>query len=72
MKAALKRGVETGTLVMVKNSYKVSPEAKKETKKKMPASTVAKAKTKKVRHSLTAESHRFALYLLLSSLTLNF
>jgi hypothetical protein len=28
MKAALKKGVETGTLVMVKSSYKVSSEAK--------------------------------------------
>lgn len=40
MKAALKRGVETGTLVQVKNSYKVSAEAKKAAKK--PASKVAK------------------------------
>lgn len=49
MKAALKKGVETGTLVMVKSSYKVSAEAKKPVKAKKP--TVAKVKkpvTKKV------------------------
>lgn len=49
MKAALKRGVETGTLVMVKSSYKVSADAKKPIKAKKP--TVAKVEkpvTKKV------------------------
>jgi histone H1/5 len=40
MKAALKRGVESGTLVMVKSSYKVSAEAKKPVKK----ATVVKVK----------------------------
>jgi hypothetical protein len=49
MKAALKRGVETGTLVMVKSSYKVSAEAKKAPAKKPAAKKVAKAATKKVR-----------------------
>lgn len=34
MKAALKNGVEKGILTQVKNSYKVSPEAKKVAKKK--------------------------------------
>jgi hypothetical protein len=49
MKAALKRGVETGTLVMVKSSYKVSAEAKKPVKAKKPTVTkVKKAVTKKV------------------------
>jgi hypothetical protein len=42
MKAALKKGVETGTLVMVKSSYKVSADAKKPVKAKKP--TVAKVK----------------------------
>jgi hypothetical protein len=32
LKAALKRGVETGTLVQVKASYKLSAEAKKKPK----------------------------------------
>jgi hypothetical protein len=49
MKAALKRGVETGVLVQVKASYKLSPEAKKTkpaTKPKAAAKkTVSKAKT---------------------------
>lgn len=48
MKAALKRGVETGTLVMVKSSYKVSAEAKKPAKKPA-AAKVAKSAVKKVR-----------------------
>ena len=39
LKAALKRGVETGTLVQLKNSYKVTAEAKKPVKAKK---TVAK------------------------------
>lgn len=48
MKAALKRGVETGTLVMVKSSYKVSAAAKKPAKK--PAAVkAAKPTVKKVR-----------------------
>jgi histone H1/5 len=34
MKAALKRGVDTGVLVQMKNSYKVSAEAKKPIKAK--------------------------------------
>jgi hypothetical protein len=34
MKAALKRGVDTGILVQLKNSYKVSAEGKKEPKEK--------------------------------------
>lgn len=49
MKAALKRGVETGTLVMVKSSYKVSAEAKKPVKAKKPiVAKVKKPVTKKV------------------------
>jgi hypothetical protein len=67
MKAALKRGVETGALVQLKNSYKVSPEAKKELKVKKPASTEAKAKAKKVRQYITLECHGFAF--LVASLT---
>jgi hypothetical protein len=45
MKAALKKGVEAGALVMVKSSYKVSAEAKA---KKAPAKSKATA-VKKVR-----------------------
>jgi hypothetical protein len=48
MKAALKRGVETGTLVMIKSSYKVSSDAKKPLKK-AAAPKVAKAVVAKVR-----------------------
>jgi hypothetical protein len=48
MKAALKRGVETGTLVMIKSSYKVSSDAKKPVKK-AAAPKVAKAVVAKVR-----------------------
>jgi histone H1/5 len=43
MKAALKRGVDTGVLVQLKHSYKVSAEAKKPVKvKKVVAKPVAK------------------------------
>jgi hypothetical protein len=42
LKAALKRGVETGTLVQVKNSYKVSPQEK--AKKKPAVKKAAPAK----------------------------
>lgn len=42
MKAALARGVETGVLVQVKNSYKVSPEAKKPPKATKPKKAVTK------------------------------
>jgi uncharacterized protein with NRDE domain len=45
MKAALKKGVEAGTLVMVKSSYKVSAEAKKVPKKAKPTTAVAVKKT---------------------------
>jgi hypothetical protein len=47
LKAALKRGVETGTLVQVKNSYKLSAEAKKPVKAKKPAAAAKKAAPKK-------------------------
>jgi histone H1/5 len=46
MKAALKRGVETGALVLVKSSYKLSAEAKKP-KPKKKAAVAKKAKTVK-------------------------
>lgn len=49
MKAALKRGVETGVLVQVKHSYKVSKEAKKAPKAKKPKATAASKAKKKVR-----------------------
>jgi hypothetical protein len=48
MKAALKKGVEKGTLVMVKSSYKVSSDAKKPVKK-AAAPKAAKATATKVR-----------------------
>lgn len=41
--------METGALIQVKNSYKVSADAKKEIAPKKPVSAVAKAKVKKVR-----------------------
>ena len=43
MRAALKKGVESGTLVQVKNSYKVSPDEKK---KKLPSAAKAPAAKK--------------------------
>ena len=52
MKAALKRGVETGVLVQVKNSYKVSPEEKK---KKASAAKPKKAAAKKTTKKTTAK-----------------
>jgi len=49
LKAALKKGVETGTLVQVKNSYKISADEKKKPKAKpvKKATTTAKAPAKK-------------------------
>jgi len=46
MKAALKKGVADGTLVQVKNSYKVSAEAKKAMKPKKPKKKAAPKKKK--------------------------
>jgi histone H1/5 len=50
MKAALKSGVEKGVLVQVKNSYKLSAEAKKKptAPKKETTAKPKKAVTKKV------------------------
>jgi len=48
MKAALKKGVEDGTLIQNKNSYKVSAEGKKAAKAKKPATKAAKPTKKKV------------------------
>ena len=45
MKAALARGVSTGALIQIKNSYKVSPETKKQDASK--AKAAKKAATKK-------------------------
>lgn len=42
MKAALKKGVEAGTLVMVKSSYKVSAEAKATKAPAKPKATAVK------------------------------
>mmetsp|Transcript_20745 Transcript_20745/g.25708 ORF Transcript_20745/g.25708 Transcript_20745/m.25708 type:complete len:124 (+) Transcript_20745:63-434(+) len=47
MKAALKTGVENGTLVPVKASYKLSPAAKKPAPKTKPAPKKKTAVTKK-------------------------
>ena len=44
MKAALKKGVEDGTLVQVKSSYKLSPTAKAASKKKPAKKKVASKK----------------------------
>ena len=44
MKAALKSGVEKGTLIQIKNSYKLSPEAKKPLKKAVPKKKAAPKK----------------------------
>jgi histone H1/5 len=52
MKAALKRGVETGALVLVKSSYKLSAEAKKP-KPKKKAAEAKKVKTVKKKTSAT-------------------
>jgi hypothetical protein len=63
MKAALKKGVDSGMLVMVKSSYKVSPEAKKPVKAKKP--TVAKVKkpvTKKVNAVIVSVIFTFCRY----------
>jgi histone H1/5 len=52
MKAALKRGVETGALVQVKASYKLSADAKKKKKEpaaKKPAGTATKKKASTVK-----------------------
>ena len=47
MKAALKNGVKNGTLIQVKASYKLSPEAKKKSAaKKKPAAKKAAPKKK--------------------------
>jgi hypothetical protein len=45
----LQRGVEDGTLVQIKHSYKVSPGAKAAAKKKKPAAKKAAPAKKKVR-----------------------
>ena len=53
MKAALKKGVESGVLIQVKASYKLSPEAKKPVKKRVVKKKAAPKKAapakKKVR-----------------------
>ena len=56
MKAALKKGVEDGTLIQVKASYKLSPEAKKAAPKKKPAATAAKKKPAEKKKATTAKS----------------
>lgn len=48
MKAALKRGIDTGVLVQLKNSYKVSAEAKKPAMVKKPKAKAAAKPKKKV------------------------
>ena len=46
MSAALKKGVESGTLIKVKASYKLSPEAKKPAPKKKVVKKKAAPKKK--------------------------
>ena len=48
MKAALKRGVDTGVLVQVKASYKLSPEAKKKAAAASKPKAAKKPAAKKV------------------------
>ena len=48
MKAALKKGVETGVLIPVKASYKLSAEAKKSAAKKSSKNVVKKSPSKTV------------------------
>lgn len=69
MKAALKRGVDSGMLVQLKHSYKISAEAKKAPKAaKKPVSKVAKEIKKKVNNSKHLRSydcfvsHRFHVF----------
>ena len=46
LRAALKKGVEDGTLIQNKASYKLSADAKKSVKKKKPAAKKAAPKKK--------------------------
>ena len=48
MKAALKKGVETGVLIQVKASYKLSAEAQKSLAKKPSKNVVKKSPSKRV------------------------
>jgi hypothetical protein len=68
LKDSLKRGVETGTLVQVKNSYKVSAEAKKPPKVKKAAAAAKTAPKKKVRIDDQPASEREPLSMLIHSL----
>jgi hypothetical protein len=49
MKAALKNGVDKGVLIQVKNSYKLSADAKKASTKKPAAAAAAKPKATKAK-----------------------
>lgn len=58
MSAALKKGVESGTLIKVKASYKLSPEAKKPAPKKKVVKKKAAPKKK------TAPKKKVSAYIL--------
>jgi len=59
MSAALKKGVESGTLIKVKASYKLSPEAKKPAPKKKKVVKKKAAPKKK-----TAPKKKVSAYIL--------
>ena len=61
MKAALARGVETGVLIQVKASYKLSADAKKQMGKKSTAKS-GEAKKKKVRLVVSHASYLIPYY----------
>jgi histone H1/5 len=65
MKAALKRGVDTGVLVQVKASYKLSPEAKK----KSAAVTKAKTTVKKTTTAKKAAPKKKVRFYILKSIS---
>lgn len=67
MKAALKKGVETGELVQVKASYKLSADAKKVAKKKPAAKKPAAKKATAAKKVSLCKYYYSYLVLLLSS-----
>lgn len=61
MKAALKRGVETGVLVQVKASYKLSAEAKKKTAATAKKAAPTKKKAAPAKKKTTAPKKKVCL-----------
>lgn len=70
MKAALKAGIEKGTLIQVKSSYKLSPEAKKAPAKKVKAAAVKKVAPKKKTVCFNLKNEPLIIAIGLSSHTL--